>query len=195
MDKGLVTNLTDYELLEQLATESSRTAFDVLYSRYWKSVLNQAYKRLGDAAAAQDIAQEVFFQLWKKGTTEKIHIENLGAYLFVSVRNGVFRHFEKVSRYESLSDVVSEMEQLHAGADGNLLYQEFLQSFAALINNLPQQQRVIFRLRFEDGLSTQEIAEQLDLSVKTVRNHLGRALATCREALLAQFIISFFFHR
>jgi RNA polymerase sigma-70 factor (ECF subfamily) len=195
MDKGLVTNLTDYELLERLATESSRTAFDVLYSRYWKSVLNQAYKRLGDAAAAQDIAQEVFFQLWKKGTTEKIHIENLGAYLFVSVRNGVFRHFEKVSRYESLSDVVSEMEQLHAGADGNLLYQEFLQSFAALINNLPQQQRVIFRLRFEDGLSTQEIAEQLDLSVKTVRNHLGRALATCREALLAQFIISFFFHR
>ncbi|MFD2874158.1 RNA polymerase sigma factor [Mucilaginibacter ximonensis] len=195
MNNGLLENLTDQELLTQLTAECSRAAFDVLYNRYWKQVLNQAFKRLGDAEAAQDVAQEVFFQLWKKGTSENLIIGNLGGYLFVSVRNGVLRHFEKASRYESLSDVVSEMEQLHAGADGNLLYQEFLNSFSALINSLPPQQQIIFRLRFDDGLSTQEIAEQLDLSVKTVRNHLGRALATCREALLLQVIISFFLHR
>jgi len=194
MNKGLLTNLTDLELLERLSVDSSRAAFDVLYSRYWKQVLNQAYKRLGDASSAQDVAQEVFFRLWEKATSQKLNIENLGAYLFVAVRNGVFRYFEKASRYESLSDVVSEMEQLHAGADGNLLYQEFLRSFAALIASLPPQQQQVFRLRFEEGLSTQEIAEKLELSVKTVRNHLGRALATCREALLAQLILTFFLH-
>lgn len=195
MNNGLLTNLTDQELLRLLTAQSSRAAFNVLYNRYWKQVLNQAFKRLGDAEAAQDVAQEVFFQLWKKGTSENLIIGNLGGYLFVSVRNGVFRHFEKASRYESLSDVVLEMEQLHAGADENLLYQEFLNSFAALIDSLPPQQQIIFRLRFDDGLSTQEIAQQLDLSVKTVRNHLGRALATCREALLLQVIISIFLNR
>ncbi|MDB5159603.1 MAG: polymerase sigma-70 factor [Mucilaginibacter sp.] len=192
MDKVLLTGLTDQELLESLA-QGSLEAFDALYSRYWKQVLNQANKRLSDTDAAQDVAQEVFFQLWKRGSGDVI--DNLPAYLFVAVRNAVFKHFEKESKYESLSDVVFEMETLHAGADSNLLYNEFLQSFDQLIDSLPQQQRIIFRLRYEDGLDTQQIADQLQLSVKTVRNHLGRALATCRESLLFAHLLFFLLRR
>ncbi|MCC8426488.1 RNA polymerase sigma factor [Mucilaginibacter sp. UR6-11] len=190
MDKVLLTGITDQELLEWLA-QGSRQAFDALYTRYWKQVLNQAYKRLSDTDAAQDITQEVFFQLWKRESGDVI--DNLPAYLFVAVRNAVFKHLEKESKYESLSDVVFEIETLHAGADSNLLYNEFLQSFAQLIDSLPLQQRIIFRLRYDDGLNTQQIADQLQLSVKTVRNHLGRALATCRESLL--FALLFFLLR
>lgn len=177
----VLAGLTDQELLELLVA-GRRDAFDVLYSRYWKQVLNQAYKRLGDKDAAQDIAQEVFFQLWKRGSGNLI--DNLPAYLFVAVRNAVFKHFEKESKYESLSDVVFEMETRHASADGNLLYLDFIKSFDQLVDSLPPQQSIIFRLRYEDGLDTQQIADKLQLSVKTVRNHLGRALATCRESLL-----------
>ena len=192
MDKSLLADLTDQELLELLA-QGNRTAFDTLYSRHWKQVLNQANKRLGDADAAQDVAQEVFFQLWKRGSGDVI--DNLPAYLFVSVRNAVFKHFEKESKYESLSDVVFEMETLHSGADGNLLYNEFLKSFSQLIDSLPPQQRTIFRLRYEEGLDTQQIADQLQLSVKTVRNHLGRALTTCRESLLFAHLLFFLLRR
>jgi RNA polymerase sigma-70 factor (ECF subfamily) len=132
MDKVLLTGLTDHKLLELLA-QGDRLAFDALYSRYWKQVLNQANKRLVNTDAAQDVAQEVFFQLWKRGSGTVI--DNLPAYLFVSVRNAVFKHFEKENKYESLSDVVFEMETLHAGADGNLLYNELLRSFSQLINS------------------------------------------------------------
>ena len=192
MDKVLLTGLTDQKLLELLA-QGNRQAFDALYSRYWKQVLNQANKRLANTDAAQDVAQEVFFKLWKRGLGDVI--DNLPAYLFVSVRNAVFKHFEKENKYESLSDVVFEMETLNAGADGNLLYNEFLRSFAQLIDSLPPQQRTIFRLRYEDGLDTQQIADQLQLSVKTVRNHLGRALATCRESLLFAHLLFFLLRR
>jgi len=192
MDKVLLTGLTDQKLLELLA-QGNRQAFDALYSRYWKQVLNQANKRLANTDAAQDVAQEVFFKLWKRGLGDVI--DNLPAYLFVSVRNAVFKHFEKENKYESLSDVVFEMETLNAGADGNLLYNEFLRSFAQLIDSLPPQQRTIFRLRYEDGLDTQQIADQLQLSVKTVRNHLGRALATCRESLLYAHLLFFLLRR
>jgi RNA polymerase sigma-70 factor (family 1) len=181
MNKSSITGLEDKTLLTLLA-EGDHLAFDVLYNRYWKQVVNLAYKRLGDVDTAQDAAQEVFFQLWKKGSQSAI--ENLPAYLFVAVRNAVFRHFDKESKYESLSDVAFEIETLHERPDSNLLYDEFLQTFAKLIDNLPAQQQTIFRMRYEEGLSTQQIADELQISIKTVRNHLGRALATFREALL-----------
>lgn len=187
-----LTGLDDETLLVRLAA-GNREAFDILYSRYWKQVFNQAYKRVGDETYAQDIAQDVFFQLWTRG--KQSVIENLPAYLFVSVRNGVFRHFEKESKYASLSDVAFEIETLHERPDSKVLYTEFLKSFGELVDSLPAQQRTIFRMRYEEGLSTQQIAEELDLSVKTVRNHLGRALATLRESLLIVQLLLIFFRR
>jgi RNA polymerase sigma-70 factor (ECF subfamily) len=183
-----LTGLDDKRLL-QLLNEGSREAFDNLYNRYWKQVLNLAYKRVGDADAAQDIAQDVFFQLWTRATESAI--ENFGAYLFVSVRNAVFRYFEKQSKYASLSDVAHEIETLHERPDSNVLYAEFLHAFEKLVHSLPEQQRIIFRMRYDEGLSTQEIADELQLSVKTVRNHLGRALATLRECLLVAHMLIF----
>lgn len=187
-----LTGLDDDALLVQLAA-GNRQAFDILYSRYWKQVFNQAYKRLGDETYAQDITQDVFFQLWTRGKLSVI--QNLPAYLFVSVRNGVFRHFEKESKYASLSDVALEIETLHERPDSKVLYTEFLKSFGELVDSLPAQQRTIFRMRYEAGLSTQQIADELDLSVKTVRNHLGRALATLRESLLIVQLLLIFLRR
>lgn len=189
---AFITGLEDRTLLLQLG-EGNREAFDTLYSRYWKQVFNQAYKRVGDETYAQDIAQDVFFQLWTRGSQS--NIENLPAYLFVSVRNGVFRHFEKESKYASLSDIAFEIETLHDRPDSNVLYAEFLKSFGELVDSLPAKQRVIFRMRYEEGLSTQQIADGLQLSVKTVRNHLGRALATLRESLLVVQILLVIFRR
>jgi RNA polymerase sigma-70 factor (family 1) len=183
-----LTGLDDRGLL-QLLGKGSREAFDSLYNRYWKQVLNQAYKRVSDADAAQDIAQDVFFQLWTRGSQSII--EDLPAYLFVSVRNAVFRHFEKGSKYVALTDVAHEIETLHERPDSNVLYNEFLLSFEKMVDGLPVQQRIIFRMRYEQDLSTQQIADELQLSVKTVRNHLGRALATLRESLLAAQILLF----
>jgi RNA polymerase sigma-70 factor (family 1) len=175
----------DTALLLRLS-EGSREAFDKLYDKYWKKVFNAAFKRLNDAEYARDIAQDVFVQLWIRGTQSTI--ENLPAYLFVAVRNGVFKHFEKESKYASLSDMVYELESRHDRPDAYMLHAEFLEAFKQLIDALPDQQRTIFKMRFEKDLSSQQIADELQLSVKTVRNHMGKALANLRSAMLVYHV-------
>ncbi len=182
--------LDDRELLAQLSI-GNRRAFDSLYDKYWRQVFNHAYKRLGNESDAQDIAQDVFVQLWSRGS--QTVIENLPAYLYIAVRNGVFKYLEKEKKYDSLSDAALEIENLHHRADSNVLYSEFIRSFNKLVDNLPTQQRIIFKMRFEEGFTTDEIATELQLSVKTVRNHLGRALASLKEVLISLSIIIFLF--
>lgn len=174
-------NAEDSALLLQLS-EGSKRAFDILYDKYWNQVFNAAYKRLNDAEHAQDIAQDVFIQLWIRGS--KSPIENLPAYLFVAARNSVFKHLEKEGKYTAMPAVASQIESPLDRADADLLYDEFLKAFNELVEALPQQQRIIFKMRFDQDMTSQQIADELQISPKTVRNQLGKALATLRTSLL-----------
>ncbi|WP_431200592.1 RNA polymerase sigma factor [Mucilaginibacter sp. P25] len=116
----------DAKLLK-LISEGSKPAFDVLYTKYWKQVYNAAYKRVNDIERAQDIAQDVFVQLWVRTSTSPI--ENLPAYLLVAARNGVFKYMEKESRYAALPDTVHEIESHLGRADANVLHDEIFESF------------------------------------------------------------------
>lgn len=178
----------DSVLLVQV-TEGDRAAFDILYERHFNVVYNSAYKRLKDADQAADIAQEVFVQLWLRNS--KVPIENLSAYLFTLVRNNVFKFMERERRYEPLPMLYEELEGSNSGADAVLLYQEFLKAFEQLIESLTPQQRIIFKMRYEDDLTAAEIAHQLDLSPKTVRNQLGKALNQLRASFSMLFLLYF----
>ena len=183
-------NVGDNELLLQLS-EGSKHAFDILYNRYWKLVFNTAFKRLNDLERSQDIAQDVFVQLWIRGTSSPI--ENLPAYLNVAARNGVFKHIEKEGKYAVLPDTAAELEGTVSDADAKILHEEFLEAFDQLIESLPSQQRVIFRMRFDDDLSSQEIADRLQISPKTVRNQLGKALNKLRTSLMLFYAVVLYY--
>ncbi|WP_316794412.1 RNA polymerase sigma factor [Pedobacter frigoris] len=183
-------SLEDNALLLQLS-EGNKHAFDILYNKYWKQVFNAAYKRLNNIEQAQDIAQDVFVQLWTRGS--KTQIDNLPAYLMVAARNGVFKKMEKEAKYSALPDAAEQLESPFGGADSGVLHQEFLIAFNALVNTLPTQQRIIFKMRFEEELSSQQIADQLELSPKTVRNQLGKALSTLRSSMLLMHLLLFLY--
>lgn len=136
---------------------------------------------------AQDIAQDVFVQLWISGTTSSI--KNLPAYLNVAARNAVFKHLEKEGRYVVLPDTAAELEGTLGDADAKILHAEFLEAFHQLIEKLPSQQRMIFKMRFEEDLSSQQIADKLQISPKTVRNQLGKALNTLRTSLMLLYVV------
>jgi RNA polymerase sigma-70 factor (ECF subfamily) len=182
-----MNSLTDADLLLDLS-EGNRGAFDILYNRYWKKVFNSAYKRVNDKEIAEDITQDIFVQLWIRGS--KTLILDLPAYLFVAARNGVFKRMEKENKYTELHDTVIELETPFQQADAKILHREFINSFNRLVENLPEQQRIIFKLRFNESLSSKQIAEKLQISQKTVRNHIGRALATLKsEVVLFQLLL------
>lgn len=192
MYTGNLHHIKDEELLHQLSM-GSKTAFDALYERYWKQVYNTAYKRLNNAEYAQDIAQDVFVQLWIRGT--KAPIDNLPAYLTVAARNGVFKHMEKQSKYADMPDAPIHLESPLESADASVLFREFHASFHKLVDSLPAQQRIIFKMRFEEDLSSQQIADILNISPKTVRNQIGKALATIKTYLLIIEILLYFLPR
>lgn len=189
MSRDYLDNADEAELLLQLS-RGNKLAFDILYEKYWKQVYNTAYKRLNNAGQAQDIAQDIFVQLWIRGTTSLI--ENLPAYLFVAARNGVFKHMEKESKYAALPEAINNLESPAGGPDANMLHSEFLKAFNAMVDALPAQQRLIFKMRFNEGLSSQEIADRLQISPKTVRNQIGKALATLKDSLILLHLLFLF---
>jgi len=162
--------------------EGNEWAFDALYEKYWQGLYAAAFKRLDDPDQAKDITQDVFLQLWLK--REATDIENLPAYLFTAVKNKVFNWLEKESKYTPVSDLLLLLETSHDMADARLLKTEFIQTYEALINTLTLSQQKIFRLRYQEELSTSEIAAQLDISRKTVQNQLGKAVAQLRASLV-----------
>lgn len=181
----------DNELLAKMG-EGDRPAFDILYNRHWRRVFNAAYKRANDRKIAEDIAQDIFVQLWtRSGETV---IDNLPSYLTVAARNGVFKRMGKEGKYTELPDDLHELPSPLDTTDSKLLHKEFLSAFAELIEALPEQQRVIFKYRFNEGLSSQEIADKLNISPKTVRNHIGRALATLKKDLIWLQIIAMVYY-
>jgi len=184
-------NVDDNKLLAEVF-EGNHDAFDILYNRYWKWVFNAAYKRTNDRSIAEDITQDVFVQLWSRKTNYVI--ESLPSYLLIAARNGVFKRLGKEERYAELSGELYESDKSVDTTDARLLHKEFLMAFAELIETLPEQQRLIFKYRFNDGLSSQDIAEKLQISPKTVRNHMGRALATLKKELMWLQILAILYY-
>ncbi len=168
--------------------EGNEWAFDALYEKYWRGLYAAAFKRLDDPDQAKDITQDVFLQLWLK--REETHIENLSAYLFTAVKNKVFNWLEKERKYTPVSELLLLLETSHDTADARLLKTEFVQTYEALINTLTLSQQQIFRLRYQEELSTSEIAEQLDISRKTVQNQLGKAVAQLRASLVMMALLA-----
>jgi RNA polymerase sigma-70 factor (family 1) len=177
---------TEDSLLLLQIREGNRGAFDALYRKYWKFVYNAAYKRLGHYDQAKDIAQDVFVQFWTQQTSRSSApvIDNLSAYLYVAVRNQVLKWIESEKKFVSIPDLLVQMESRLDQADVQVRYNELRAAFERVVEQMPQQQQVIFRMRYDADLTSDEIADQLNVSPKTVRNQLGRALSKLKTALL-----------
>jgi RNA polymerase sigma-70 factor (family 1) len=186
MSQNFLDQSEDTALLQKVG-EGCQQSFNALYEKYWESTYSAAYKRLKDPDQAKDIIQEIFTHIWFKRETLKI--ENLPAYLQVSVRNRVFKHLGKQKLNHPFFDVLETLPALHMQADSNLLAKEFFDAYQALIESLSPKKKLIFRLRFQEDLSTKDIAFQLGLSRKTVQNQLGKAIEFLKVSLFYSFLI------
>jgi RNA polymerase sigma-70 factor (family 1) len=184
--------LHEDSILLNRAGEGDRRAFDLLYERYWKHVYNAAYKRLQSHDHAKDIAQDVFTQLWVYLNGSPAVIENLPGYLYNAVRNNVLKVIEKERRFVGIPDLLDNLERTRDHADTSILYAELEVAYQNVLETMPAQQRTIFQMRYVDELSSDAIAGQLDISPKTVRNQLGRALVKIKAALFVKILFSAF---
>jgi RNA polymerase sigma-19 factor, ECF subfamily len=175
-------------LLWQRIGEGSVESFTKLYDKYWSEVYSGAIKRLRDQGRAQDITQDVFVTLWVK--REELQIKCFPAYLYMSVRNKVLNLFEKEKRYIPIEYLLENNILAYGNqADAVTLRNEFLLAYKNLVDSLPSQQKKIFKLFYDENLSTEEIAEQLQLTRKTIQNQLGRSVSFLKANLTQLFLL------
>lgn len=174
-------NVTDNFLLCEVEKGNS-LAFDKLFDRYWDFAYNMAYKRLKNQDDSKDVVQEIFTHIWVNRCTKRI--ENLPAYLNISVRNKVLKLVSSKKSTHPFYRYTENLPAHHTHADSQLLQKEFSQSYEEVIQTLPAKRQEVFRMRFNEDMPTKEIADRLGLSQKTVQNQLGKAIETIKGSML-----------
>lgn len=176
------TQNNDDELLVKFRA-GEENAFTVLYNRFHLRVLYFA-RRYVNEAEAQDITAEAFIQLWKK-RMDFSDIKTVSAFLFVAARNRCYNFLRNQDYRKSQEpELIHYLERTTAAAlkaeEVRLQLVELLQ---VEIDKLPAKMREVFLLSFRDGLKPAQIAEILQINVKTVSNQKLSAIQLLRLAV------------
>ncbi|MDX1905998.1 MAG: RNA polymerase sigma-70 factor [Bacteroidia bacterium] len=158
----------------------SEAAFDHIYTLFSRKVYQVAYRILNSEEEALDVVQETFLKLWLR-RSEIQPDKSIDAYLSV-----IARHYAlKLLRARLQASVLEGVQERLQAEDTDLplLRQEFQDKLWAIITQLPPRAREVLLLSRKDGLSNQEIADRLGLSLSTVNNHIHLALSRIRESL------------
>lgn len=171
-----ITNPSDSQLLE-FFQRGQHGAFENIYERYWLVLYKTSKSILEDEALAKDVVQEVFVSFYENAREK--NISNLKAYLFQSAKYQCFmqlrtcrisaKNLERIQSERISNSVSEEVEALEL--------QKFLDHEIAA---LPEKCRQVFYLSRVELLPNKEIAEQLNISPKTVENQITKALKTLR---------------
>ncbi|WP_341839040.1 sigma-70 family RNA polymerase sigma factor [Chitinophaga caseinilytica] len=140
---------------------------------------------------AEDIVQETFLRLWERRTT--IVPENVGGWLYRVAWNLAQAHLKRESCRHKVHAAWSLGQQNSTAAAEPLLQKESARQFNIAYEKLPEQQQKIYGLSKLKGLNRHEIAERMNISPLTVRNHLARAVQFMKEHAGAVSLFFLFF--
>jgi len=159
--------------------------FDTIFKRYHQPLVLYAHKFVANEEVSLDLVQDVFALIWEK---QKLGLdeEHLKAYLFRSTRNAClnFLKHQKVMKKHQQLLVLVELEIRHfESGEKSLIEKESLAKIYEAIDSLSPLQREVIELSRFDGLKNKEIAERLNIPVRTVETRLFRALASLKEKL------------
>ncbi|GAA4801689.1 RNA polymerase sigma-70 factor [Olivibacter ginsenosidimutans] len=167
----LLTTATDEELF-LLAKQGQEKAYAIIYDRYAAKLYAAAYRLLHDREVCEDLLQELFVHIWLK--RQQLDIKNVRSYLYQSIRNSVLMALRKgrthlaIDLAEDIATTQKADEEIGLKEINSLLHQQ--------IEGLPYRCRQIFHMSRKEQLSNKEIADHLNISVKTVENQITLAL-------------------
>lgn len=176
------TNLlhNEHELLQQLK-KGNEAALDFIYRHYWEGLFFYSYHLLKDKQACEDLIQDIFVRLW--ANREQLDIQlSLRSYLYASCRYALYKVIRTGRVREDIFDAI--YERLHTESPyENVEYKDLVERINTIVSALPPKCRDVYELSRNQHLSHREIAERLNISVKTVENHITKALKELKGAL------------
>lgn len=182
---------SDPELMA-LISEDDNLAFAEIYQRYKGVLFLHAHRILDSEEEAKDVLQELFTTLWTKRNAIVLK-GSLSSYLYGAVRNRIFdliAHKKVEEKYiRSLATFIDQGEWV---TDQELREKELAELIEKEIAGLPPKMREVFELSRKKNLSYQEIANELQISDKTVKKQVNNALQILRGKLDIAFILTVF---
>jgi RNA polymerase sigma-70 factor (ECF subfamily) len=161
----------------------NREIFDEIFRAYYKELVIYCLRFVTDREMAEDIVQEMFVKLWLRH--EDLHIQTaLRAYLYRATQNHALNYLnqlkiqEKYKQYVGFSTLNGAENPLEKLQESDL---ELKIKHAVL--SLPEKRREVYELSRHEGLKNKQIAEKLNISVKTVENQMTKALEQLRNYL------------
>ncbi len=157
--------------------------FEALFKEHHKMLCDLAYNLVKDKDAAKDIVQDVFFKCWRN--REKIEVTGqLKSYLFRATTHTSLNYLRNIKRLIRLDEQPHLVNSLKVkGGMEDFGFKELELRVQQAIERLPPKCRVIYKLSRHEDLSHQQIAEALNLSVKTIENQMSIALKKLRQEL------------
>lgn len=177
-------NMSGNNLVEKIR-QGDKLAFEKLFSEHYYDLCSFAYQFTSCKERAKDLVQDVFVKIWNRREKWKVH-RSVKAYLLKSVRNTAINqinkkgHRSEVRKTFSRERLQSIKPSIDLGIDKE---DELVDLIWEVVLAMPERRRRVFILYHRHGLSYNEISEVLNISRKTVENHMGLALKDIRAQI------------
>ena len=167
----------------EVITELDSGMIDKLFHQHYEGLSRYAFSILKEQGEAEDVVQQLFITLWEKRKELEIS-KDPRAYLYRSTYNRCLNEVKRIKRRGMQTDASKEIG-LRSSDDASerLVGKELEERIEKALQSLPTKCGDVFRLSRINELSYKEIAEKMDISTKTVENHMGKALRLMRDEL------------
>ncbi|NDV83306.1 RNA polymerase sigma-70 factor [Bacteroides sp. 51] len=157
-----------------------KQSFKHIFDDYFDPLRNYIYYRCSDEEAASDIAQDVFMRIWEK--RDQLDAFRIKPLLYKMANDMIISHYRKQTvQLNFEKDVYTEEESLSPQDD--MQFSELKKRYASALSDMSEGLRETFLMSRNDELKYYEIAERLDISVKTVEKRISAALKLLKEKL------------
>lgn len=170
--------------------KGNKEVYESLFSDYYENLVHYAEKYIFDQHASEDLVQELFIFIWEHASRLEI-TTSLKSYFYQAIRNKCLNYLRNLKVKDKHYLLYIEAVLQDDDTDVELFDPEIIFNIKDAIDELPPQMARIFRLQLLDGLKRDEIAEELDISINSVKTHLKRARVKLREILLRKTNLNF----
>jgi RNA polymerase sigma-70 factor (ECF subfamily) len=176
-------------ILDELLRAGSKKAYEAFFKQYYQDLYLWSHSIVKNADAAEDIVQDFFIDFWEKKRFKSV-TSNLQSYIYRSVRNSSLNY---IKREQKLIHDIEYLEEKESAPSINSIKSENSQQIYSAINELPQKCREVFMLCCVSGYTYNEAAEEMNISVNTVRTQMVRAFKFLRNKLKSPHLFYFLF--
>lgn len=175
-------SLENTDALMHRLKANDKSVLKLLFDRHYESVCQSIFRLLKDRSQVKDLAQNVFIRFWEK--RQQLNVKtSFGAYFHRMAVNEALMYLRKNKNWKIEEIDLNIHTKITPDVEENYLQSELEDKITEAIHSLPPKCQLVFQLSRYEELTYKEIAEKLDISVKTVENQMGKALRVLRQKM------------